>query len=184
MWTISDFLFFGNYLGASLSSLHSCSASQLRANGALANSWKESARPVLGGPLFNFTLFSSSPSFFPLAISTCSQKCAPSKRQIGRVRGQSRLEMVRWGSAALPEPGLLLFLLTSWHLSKDSFFYKYCLSLKELQRILFLKGLHGKQILASSYFKGGQRERPKSTFKLLHTMLYIHNPIFPSSSSG
>lgn len=36
-WTISDFLFLGNYLGVSLSSLRSCGADQLRAKGAPAD---------------------------------------------------------------------------------------------------------------------------------------------------
>lgn len=78
MWTINDFLFSGNYLGASLSSIHSCSTHKLCAKGTLANLWKESARPVLSGVLFNFTFHSFS------VISTCSQKYVLSKREMDR----------------------------------------------------------------------------------------------------
>lgn len=127
-----------------------------------------------------FLLLLFSPCNFNLLTKVCAEQETDrqSERAITARDGEMGICSSAGAWAALIPFNILTFI------KGFVFFYKYCLSLKELQRILFLKGLHGKQILASSYFKGGQRERPKSTFKLLHTMLYIHNPIFPSSSSG
>lgn len=86
--------------------------------------------------------------FFPV-ISTCSQKCAPSKRQIGRVRGQSQHKTMRWGSSVLLEPRKLLFLLTSWDLSQDSVFLQVLFVIERARKNDFLKGSLGRQILAS-----------------------------------
>lgn len=88
--------------------------------------------------------------FPPSVISTCSQKCAPSKRQIGRARGQSRRETMRWGSSAQPEPRLLQFLLTSGDLSRDSGFSQVLFVIgRTPKNPFFLKGSWARQILAS-----------------------------------
>lgn len=182
MWTINDFLFFGNYLGASLSSLHSCSTSQLRAKGASANSWKESTRPVLSRALFNFTFLSICFFFSCCNFNLLTKVCAEQEtdRQSERAITARDDEMRIFGSLGAQDAaisfniprfitGFSFFtsIVCHWKNSKEPFFWKVLAADRSWPLKLFWKWAL----------------RPKSTFKL-HIILYIHNPIFPSVSTG
>lgn len=139
---LTTFCSFGNYLGASLGSLHSCSTSQLCAKGASANSWKESTRSVLSGALFNFTFPSIHIFFFlsPLCnFNLFTKVCAEQEtdRQSERAITARDDEMGIFGSAgaqAAPIPfnirrfiaGFRFFtsIVCHWKNSKEPFFFE------------------------------------------------------------